>query len=205
MQVVRTFIAIEFSTAVHQQLQAIITDLQHNLQDHKIPACLRWVAAKNIHLTLRFLGETTPLQSQRLTSGLCAATSDHPPFALTIGGLGGFPNLRQPRVLWLSVGGDLPQLTALQTKVEAAVQVAGFAAEERPFSAHVTLARAQRNATKVQLRRVGELLREQRTIPQIPVHIDSIVHMQSDLRAGGAVYRPLAQFGLNRNFGSKPI
>jgi 2'-5' RNA ligase len=85
----------------------------------------------------------------------------------------------------------------LQAAIEAAVQAAGHAAEERPFSAHITVARAQRNATQEQLRLVGQLVQAHGAAEQIAWRVAEVVHMQSELRPGGAQYRPLRCFRLN--------
>lgn len=193
----RTFIAIEFSHEVHHQLQTNGDHLRAYLRRQGAPACLRWSAVDNIHLTLRFLGETTAAQAQLIATELRAAAMQHAPFALTLGGVGGFPNIRQPRVLWLGVGGDLAQLHALQAAVEGTVQRAGFAAEERPFAAHITLARAQRTASKEELRATGSHLATYKATTPIPVYVDAVVHMRSDLRPSGAVYTLLAHFPLH--------
>lgn len=192
----RTFIAIEFSREVHQQLQTVCHELRAHLRSQDAPQSLRWTALDNLHLTLRFLGETTAAQAQIIATGLQEAALQHAPFALTLSGVGGFPNVRQPRVVWLGVGGDLAQLYAFQAAVEGAVQLAGFAAEERPFAAHLTLARAQRAASREQLRAVGSCLATYGATTSIPVPVAAVVHMRSELRTSGPIYTPLGHFSL---------
>lgn len=192
----RTFIAIEFPATIAEQLATTIDTLQQYLQEQNAPACLRWSPVQNIHLTLRFLGDTTPTQVQTLATGLRDAVRGYPPFEVTLGEIGGFPTLRQPRVVWVKIGGALSQLHALQASVEQAAQVAGFAAEERPFSAHVTLARLQRNRSWTQSKRVGELLQEYSVEKRMTFQVKEVVHMQSELRPSGAVYTPLQHFAL---------
>lgn len=192
----RTFIAIEFPAAAHEQLQTLSDQLRAYLHMQRVPDCLRWSALANLHLTLRFLGETTPAQTPRIATGLREVTADHTAFALTLGGVGGFPNLRQPRLVWLGVGGNLRQLNALQAAVEQATQLAGFAAETQPFSAHITLARVGRNATKAQRQTLGHQLGAYCATQQIPLYVDAVVHMRSERQPTGAVYTPLARFPL---------
>jgi len=192
----RTFIAIEFSPEVHQQLQSIGAQLRTDLRRQGASDGLRWSASENIHLTLRFLGDTTAAQTQRIATGLGAAAMQHAPFTLTLGGVGGFPQLHQPRVLWLGVGGDLAQLHALQAAVEETVQQAGFAAAERPFAAHITLARAQRTATQEQLRAAGSHLAAYGATPSMPVQVHELVQLRSELQPTGAVYTRLGRYPL---------
>ncbi len=190
----RTFIAIELPPNVAQQLETNIRALQHYLREHNAPSCFRWVDPSKIHLTLRFLGETTPAQVQPLATGLREVAHAQRSFALTIGGIGGFPNLRQPRVLWLGVGGDVSQLNALQAAVEARVQLAGFVPEDGLFSAHITVARVQRNVPRQQLNDVGQLLKEAPIAKPLRLPVTAVVHLQSELRTGGAVYTRMEQF-----------
>lgn len=192
----RTFIAVEFSPNVAQQLETTTLALQHYLREQNAPSCFRWVATPNIHLTLRFLGETTPDQVQRLATGLREVANAQPPFPLTIGDIGGFPNLRRPRVLWLGVGGDLPQLNALQAAVERTARMVGFPAEQRAFSAHLTLARAQRTASQLQLQVVGSYLSAVAATTHMRLRVVEIVHIRSELNVDGAVYTPFRQFPL---------
>lgn len=199
----RTFIAIEFPITIHRALDQRSQALRSYLRAHNAPDSLRWSTMDNAHLTLRFLGETTSRQTQTLATTFRELAAAHAPFELALSSIGGFPNLRQPRVIWLGIGGDLVNLNALQTAVEQAVQQVGFTAETRPFSPHITLARARREAGRDQLHNIGQLVeayREEATPAHW--HVAEFVHMQSDLRPTGAVYRPVARFRLgNQNHG----
>ena len=114
----------------------------------------------NLHLTLRFLGETDDAQRARVHAGLAAATAEQASLRLAVNGLGCFPNFRRPNIVWLGFQGDVRRLGQLQTQIEAAVQAAGFAAEARAFSPHLTIGRAQRSASPTDLQRAGEVLRQ---------------------------------------------
>ena len=193
----RTFIAIDLPPPIQQNLDQRSTVLRNDLRAQNAPSCLRWATVTNAHLTLRFLGETTKGQVQALATGLHTLAAAHRPFELTLGAVGGFPNLRQPRVLWLGIGGELAKLNALQAAIEQQIQRFGFAAESRPFSPHITLARAKCDAERVQLQRIGQLVAAYReTVTAVPWQITTFVHMQSELRPTGSIYTPLAHFRL---------
>ncbi|MEZ4660743.1 MAG: RNA 2',3'-cyclic phosphodiesterase [Caldilineaceae bacterium] len=195
----RTFIAIEFPPTIQQQLADAARQLRAHLRAHNAPDCLRWAGLHNAHLTLRFLGDTTDAQAQALAVALEAIAQKQPPFELALDSVGGFPHLRQPRVLWLGVAGDMTQLCALQSAVEQCVQRAGLAAETQPFSPHVTLARADRQATKSDLRRIGELVGVYAAAARgepLRFAVNAFVHMESRLQRGGAVHTPLRHFRL---------
>lgn len=106
-------------------------------------ADVRWVAVSSIHLTLKFLGEIDPAILPQLTDSLRAASALEPGFSLRVNGLGSFPNLRNPRVIWCGVEGETQRLQQLQVRVEQACSHLGFAPELRDFHPHLTLGRVQ--------------------------------------------------------------
>ncbi len=197
----RTFVAVELPAEVKRAIAAEQARVQAALAGQGIASTLRWSPVDNIHLTLRFLGDTTSAQQRRLIDGLASAARVWSPFALSTGGLGCFPNCRAPRVVWLGVAGDMAALAAIQSEVERLAQAIGFAAEERAFSPHLTLARARREASRPALQETGRVLAVlavDDTPPALPFNVDHVVYFHSDLRAGGSVYTPLAVLPFGR-------
>lgn len=198
----RTFVALELPATVKTALAAQQARVQDHLAAQRI-STLRWSPVENIHLTLRFLGDTNRGQRAALIEGLRAAAPRWSPFSLRLAGLGCFPNCRAPRVIWQGIAGDLAVLGALQAEVERLVQRIGFAAEERPFSPHLTLARAQRNAARPALQQTGRALAAlmaDTPPPDIAFDVDHLVYFQSELRPGGSIYTPLAVFAFGREY-----
>ena len=145
-----------------------------------------WAAPDKLHLTLRFLGNREPEQLQELERAL--ARIDARAFQVRLGGLRTFGGRARPRVVWTPVTAGETQLTALAAQVEAACREAGIEPEERPFRAHLTLARARRDSGSL-----GELPPPPELAPFIA---SEIVLFQSTLGRGGSVYTPLASFAL---------
>ena len=106
-------------------------------------ADVRWVAVSSIHLTLKFLGEIEPDVLPPLPEALRTASMGESGFSLLLRGLGAFPNLHGPRVVWCAVEGDTERLKRLQERVEQACAKFGFAPEGREFHPHLTLGRVQ--------------------------------------------------------------
>ena len=109
-------------------------------------------------------------------------------FSLALQAAGAFPNLRKPNILWLDFGGDLDMLAPLQRRIERAAQEAGFAAEERAFTPHLTIARAQKSATSSMLARAGEALRPVTATPApagTAFAVEAFYLIRSDLRPAG--------------------
>jgi 2'-5' RNA ligase len=196
----RTFIAIELPTPIREAVRLRQQQLRAALKEAGLEGCFRWSAMDNIHVTLRFLGETDRGQTERIAAGLAEIARRRQGFSLCVGGMGCFPNFRRPNVLWLGVDGQMEALQAMQAAVEELVVAAGFEAETREFSPHLTLARAQRERSRAELQRAGELL--QRLAAQNEVKAQSgstpcfpvaeVVHMHSDLRPAGPIYTPLS-------------
>ncbi len=175
----RTFVAIELAASFREALG----DLQERLQARL--GGIRLVRPEGIHLTLRFLGDTSPAQAETLRARLAAAAALCPPASALVGGLGMFPERGSPRILWLGL--EVPaSILHLQRACELAARTTGFDREERPFRAHLTLGR----------------WRERVPRPDLPpadlgsTQLDALVLFRSDLRSSGAVYTPLARFPL---------
>jgi 2'-5' RNA ligase len=133
----RAFIAIEFPQSVQQQLG----NLAQKLRSSGLRG-VRWVPPENIHLTLKFLGDIKTETVQQLTHHLPTIVRVHPSFTLNLHGLGVFPGLRHPRVLWVGVQAPAA-LFDLQRDIESLAQRLGVPPETRPFTPHVTLGRMQ--------------------------------------------------------------
>lgn len=128
----RLFIALELPQSVRDKLVKLRGD---------IPGA-SWVKPKAMHLTLRFLGDGIPAeQVEPLQDAL--ATVNGRPIKLTLTGVGHFGSKKSPRVLWVGIK-PYPALTDLHQQVEAALATVGFAPEDKPFKAHITLARLRK-------------------------------------------------------------
>ncbi len=123
---VRVFIAIPLPGKIHDNLSAIGAKLKRDLPD----GIIRWVKVTNIHLTLIFLGDIPEADVDRLKMNLESPVGCHPPIELTVEGIGVFPNLHRPRIVWAGVR-DSSELIRLQGVIERVTQEMGYAAEER--------------------------------------------------------------------------
>lgn len=124
----RLFIAIDLPEAAKHAVYSLKSDLNG----------ARWVPQEQLHLTLRFIGDTDEAQLERLRKELTTVRCSS--FALELRSVGHFPPRGMPRVLWVGVGKSL-ELSALQAAVELACLSAGIAPDERRFSPHLTIAR----------------------------------------------------------------
>lgn len=125
----RLFIGIPLSPEVTQQLVDCAERLKRSGDD------LRWSAPESWHITLQFLGNTSPSQYDCLTASLRRIHAKH--FDVRLDGTGFFD---RAGIFYVDVP-PTPQLTALQRQVVAATQPCGFEPEDRPYHPHITLAR----------------------------------------------------------------
>ncbi|MCL4559393.1 MAG: RNA 2',3'-cyclic phosphodiesterase [Chloroflexi bacterium] len=193
MAVIRSFIAIDIPSDIQRKLDEISTELRSKRPD----SAVRWVPSENIHLTLKFLGEVSTNNLEILTKILQSAVSRHHCFQIKIGTLGAFPSVRRPRVIWIGIQAP-PDLSSLQHSIEAETIRLGYAAEERPFSAHLTLGRVSHNASPLEVRQIGDILSGY-TVGELGIALIDRVHLfRSDLEPGGAVYTSLLSLPLSK-------
>ncbi|MEX1248484.1 MAG: RNA 2',3'-cyclic phosphodiesterase [Anaerolineales bacterium] len=188
MTVVRTFIAIEMPKVLQRALDKASVNLRRQMADLPI----RWLRTDNIHLTLKFIGETSEEIIPRIVAIIEEQASKVTPFEIQLGGLGVFPNPRKPLVLWVGVQAPAT-LLRLQQGIEVGLTQLGIAAEERPFHPHLTLGRVRRDHRVANLKRMGELMVAAGLEPSPSALIDSVTLFRSDLKPGGSVYNPLSR------------
>src|SRR5918994_485702 len=122
---IRAFIAVEIDPHTVQEISAVLAQLEPRLRG------IRWVTAANYHFTLKFLGYIEESKIAPVADALERELHPFPRFTINAKGLGVFPDLKRPRVLWVGLeGGDLP---ALVGAVESALEPLGFAPETRSF------------------------------------------------------------------------
>jgi 2'-5' RNA ligase len=183
----RIFIAIE----INQEIRERLAQAQQHLM--KAVSGVKWVEPDNFHLTLKFLGETDQGMVSRLANQLGGMLASTCGFPLGFGGAGVFPNERRPRVVWVGVSEGVQPLFALAQKVEAVCQNLGFEAENRPFSAHLTLGRARGVISGASLKSSLEGLSDRTFGGQ---RVDHLIIMQSTLTRAGPIYRPIHKLSL---------
>jgi 2'-5' RNA ligase len=131
----RLFIAIEISPDVRAALAALLKEFR------AIAPQVKWVRPENMHLTLKFLGETDSSILTAMQAALPAIRSSQP-VTLHFRGLGFFPNAKRAKVFWAGMEAS-PNLPSLAVETDLAMHKLGFPLEDRPFTPHLTLARFQ--------------------------------------------------------------
>jgi RNA 2',3'-cyclic 3'-phosphodiesterase len=189
MSTLRTFIAIELD----EELKDNLARLQNRLRAEMSPRSVRWVRPEGIHLTLKFLGDTTAEQVEEVKEALARAAVGSGPITFSVGGVGCFPNTRRPRVVWVGLHEPAGALARLRDAVEGQVAPLGFPTEKRPFSPHLTLGRVQRHASKSEVQEVGNVVATSGIGDIDEMTATAVAYIQSELKPSGAVYTTLAR------------
>jgi len=184
---IRAFIAISMPEPV---LQAIV-ETQDTLRGSGFK--IRWVRKEGIHLTLKFLGDIDRDDVEKIQAAMERATKAFSPVTLRAEGLGVFPDLKRPRVVWVGLSGDVEVLRTLQSDLESQLNGLGFPREKRLFKGHLTLGRVKGRLDRAKLSKALQALTEFRTES---FTAQSLVLFRSDLRPNGAVYSKLAEVAL---------
>ena len=192
----RSFIAIELPEEAKEGLARLRKELERD--EHRF---VKWVDPKGIHLTLKFLGNIPSERVTEITEAVQKAAQGISPFLLEISGLGAFPSLKQVRVFWVGITGEVDKLFKLQQNIDSALTVRGFAKEERPFTPHLTLARIREGTSPPQRRSFGELVGSTAFEDKYPVQVRAVRLMRSQLTPAGAVYTCLSVVGLSHQEG----
>lgn len=188
---IRSFIAIELPEEVRAGLRRLQNELK--LPEHSF---VKWVAPDGIHLTLKFLGNISPQKVTDITSVMEQASQGISPFHLEVTEVGAFPNMRQPRVLWVGIKGEIDKLVAWQQRLDNGLVPLGFAKEARAFTPHLTLARLREGCSPGDKRDFGEMVTKTPVEMSYKFNVTSLNLMKSQLLPGGAVYSRLAEVKL---------
>jgi len=166
----RLFVGVRVSVATANALAHCAEQLARRARDANID--VKWVAPANYHVTLKFLGWARPELVEALDDRLAAAVTGLAPFKL-----------------WAGVDEPSGVLAELATRIEAAMVGLGFAAEPRPFHAHVTLGRTRetRSLKEVVLPMTEQMFSDTR--------IEGVTLFESETKSSGSVYTEISKIG----------
>lgn len=142
---VRCFLAIELSDTLKNEACRFVKKIQARY------SAFRFIPPDNWHLTLHFLGQVEAEKIEELSSRVSRALENVEPFSIFLEGFGVFPNWHQPRILWIGVSGDIPQLSVLKKQLDQVLQKMHFEIEARLFHPHITVARSKTRVPRLSL------------------------------------------------------
>lgn len=187
MEKVRTFIAIKLIPEIISNISGVQEELKKSVIE------VKWVKPENIHLTLKFLGHITPEELEKVKLATRETLKPFAPFEVSVSGLGAFPKIEYPRVIWVGIDKGKKELTKIASRIEENLAKIGFAKEKRGFSPHLTLGRVKspkggerliETFTKLKAANLGSM------------RVTKISIMKSELRPLGPVYTSLEEIDL---------
>ena len=132
---IRSFVAILLPDDLRESIAATVERLR------PLGTAVAWVPPQNLHVTLRFLGNQTEERLAEAADALHEAGAGCAPLHVTFHGIGAFPGLERPRILWVGMAQGVLEVRALQARVADALAERGFPREERAWHPHLTIGR----------------------------------------------------------------
>lgn len=156
---------------------------------------IKWVPVRNVHLTLKFLGDVKEDIIPEIEKGLALICVRHDVFNINIRGAGAFPNFKYPNVLWIGID-ESEELKKLYEDIEEYMFELGFEKEDRKFSPHLTIGRVKDR------KGIKTVIKELYTFKDTffgSIEVNEVLLMQSVLKPTGAEYSEIAGFKLSSN------
>ena len=191
VQQVRAFVAIHVPEGVREKLRAVQKQFDEAMPEEAV----RWAPFEQLHLTLEFLGNVAEGEISQLKEALDKVASRHHGFPLAAKSIGAFSSVRNPRVIWAGIVGDIETLTHLQADMSAAVRPWVKEEDDRKYRPHLTLGRV-RPIKPRELRKVSAVLAENQSGDFGEWAVEAFHLMQSKLSPHGAQHSVLATFPL---------
>jgi len=181
---IRSFIAFDMQ---NEQVLDKLASTQKLLVE--TGADLRPVAPQNIHITTRFLGDISPAMVDKVWAAM--KNVKFTPFTIKLCGLGAFPSLNYPRVVWAGMTEGVEQLKSIFTQLEPQIRALGFAADAYGFSPHLTIARVKSGRNKD---RLAEFVSKRADYEFGTIKADCLLLKRSQLSPKGPTYSTLREY-----------
>ncbi len=192
----RLFIALWFPEKTKEHLDGIIKryrEVFHNL---------KWVEGKNLHLTLKFIGEVSLPVRKQIEDAMRAffLKSDFKVFNLVISGAGVFPSWKNPRVVWLGIQPEevVKRIRDVWKGIEESLSEVGIQKDVRGFSPHITLARTKKRLSASEVKQLRKELNS-KVFSNIDLTVSQICLVKSTLTREGPIYEVVKSYEARRD------
>jgi 2'-5' RNA ligase len=181
----RLFLAIDIPNSAREK----ITEAQSFFRTLNLDAV--WVKPANVHLTVKFLGDTPSDLIPAIKERIAEIAKSSPPFSVTLGKVGVFPNVSRPRVLWVGLEDREDHLNSLKIRVEKEMASLGFPPDKQKPVHHLTLGRIKSGKNKERLKKA---LQSAQSIEMAPFEVSSVQLIKSELSPKGSIYSVQEEF-----------
>jgi 2'-5' RNA ligase len=183
----RAFIAIELPCLIRDYLSQIQDKLKTSGSD------VKWVDPRNIHLTIKFLGEIEDKTIDQITGILEAVSCCIPVFYIRICSVGAFPNINAPRIIWAGIDKGENETKKIAGELAKKLVKIGISEEDKPFSAHLTIGRIRSAFNRGNLVRIIISLQEEIAQEKIEFCVSKLTLFKSVLTPRGPIYTVLKE------------
>jgi len=183
----RSFIAIELTEEIKDKLSKIQDELKKSNAD------VKWVDPKNIHLTLKFLGDVEEKRLEDIKRILKRISEKYKEFSIELHQIGAFPKISSPRVIWIGIEKGKLELSQFFLELEDELKNIGFKKEEREFSAHITIGRVRSGLNRIKL---IEEIKKISSAPKLNSSVNKITLFKSTLTPKGPIYEVIYEANL---------
>lgn len=187
MESLRTFIALPLPASVRDHIRT----LQDGLRTKGFR--MRWAKPENIHLTLKFLGNVAPGDIDGIAGAMAETVRFTPAIHLGAKGLGVFPGINRPRVLWVGLKGETGSLIEIQKRLDEHLEAVGFPRDTRAFKGHLTIARVK---GRLNSKALAEAMAAFGEVESAPFTAEEMILYRSELKPDGAVYTRIESVSL---------
>lgn len=185
---IRSFLAFELPLEIKKE----VTRISGAVKKSGLEA--GWVKPDNIHLTVVFLGDVNEENIPGIISSVENVTNKYVHFDISLGGMGLFPDIKRPRVLWLGLNGDIKGLASLRDDLQKSLEAFGIKQEKRSFNPHLTLGRFRKPVKDRNLLR--RVIDDYSEISGPEGKIDELILFKSELKPGGSVYTKIHSWSI---------
>ncbi len=181
----RTFIAIELPKAIKDSLALLEDRLKNSGAD------VKWVEPRNIHLTLKFLGEVDQQKLEKIAEAMQSIAGNKKTFHLRVSSVGAFPKMEFPRIIWVGINKGDNETKEIAEGLEEKLAKLGIPKENHPFSSHITIGRVKSTLNRDKLIQEFTAAEGMLKTGNLEFNVERITLFQSTLTPNGPVYNPL--------------
>lgn len=189
----RTFIAADFPAEIIDKVERVTAYFKEQLPDD----ALKWVSTDKMHLTIKFIGEIPKNKITQVKEIMTHTLKDQASFNIGVQNLGTYPNIKNPRVIWLGIIQGAP-LVKIHNSLDLALESIDVKKDFRQYSPHITLARVRRDADRDIVKEISHTLSQFKVDLLGTITIDEITLYKSKLSSEGPEYTPLHVVSLNK-------
>ncbi len=186
---IRAFIAVDIHSEIRKELILLQSEFKKSLKGD-----ISWVEPNNIHLTLRFLGQLDNTQLEEIKLIVQETAQNIKQFNMDLGVIGAFPDITEPRIIWVGINYGFNQLNEINAKLEDKLETINFTVGEKYFHPHLTIARVKSIGSEPSLKEVTDKIRPK----QSSEIVKKIIIYQSELTPQGALYTKLFETNLSK-------